>query len=258
MRKAILIMCLFVAALTSARSQTTDNYVVQIMEHKEIVYLYVNPLTYGQLSEIGKNTLIERETKELNVKHFYVINGHSGELWQKTNGSVKLVDSWNMDKPSSTLTPVHTPSKSRSLQHPWFFNISGAFGMAVPKSSPTTITFSGYGRIGCYLLNDRWDLALNGLIGYNKIVSISDNINEDFFNGSIGVDTRGYVLKGKAVNPFVGMGLSYASSNGESSFTIPVSVGMSIPILGKSCLDVCYQYNKVTKSAIIVGYTYMR
>lgn len=249
----MLIMCLFVAALINARSQTTDNYVVWVMEHKEIVYLYMNPLTYGQLSEIGKNALIERETKELNVKHIYVIIGHGGELWQKTNDMVKMIDSWDMDKPSLTLTPVHTSSKGRSLQHPWFFNISGAVGMNLPLEGKMSMNYNIYGRFGCYLLKGRWDLGLNLLLGYYKTAKES----KGSFSNSISVDSRVYILKGKAVNPFAGLGLGYAFGSGQSSFTIPVSAGMSIPITKNGFIDLCYQYNNVTKSSFIIGYTYM-
>ena len=252
MKKAILTLFLITTSVVAVMSQTTNNYVAHTVIHKDIVYLYMNPGEYGLLSEIGKNSLIKRETREINVKNVYVISGHNGELWQKEDGSVKMIDSWDMDKAETLLVSGKAPSTGRSLQRPWFFNISGAFGL-VKSDGVSTINIYGYGRIGCYLLKGRWDLALNGLFGYSKI----RGENEGTKSSSFGIDTRVYVLKGKAFNPFAGVGLAYSSSGGESSFTIPVSVGASIPIKGKGCIDVCYQYNKVTKSTIIVGYTHM-
>ena len=255
MKKVLLVLWLSISTVLNVMSQTSGNYVFYDEIHDNVLYLYMNPTEYSALSDTGKATLVKGEAKKHQVQTVYVICAYEGELWLMKNGSMQKTDSWDKNT-VSMLQGNKKVASGRSLEHPWFFNISGAFD--TPKSSLITFTVSGYGRIGCYLLNGRWDLALNCLIGYNKIVSITDNINEDIFNGSIGIDTRVNILKGKAVNPFAGLVLSYASSNGESSFTIPVSVGMSIPILGKSCLDVCYQYNKVTKSAIIVGYTYMR
>lgn len=238
--------------MTFAISQTTSNYVIRTEIHKGILYLYMDPVEYGRLSEIGKNTLIRTETREKDVKNVYVISGHTGELWQKTNELVKMVDSWDMDKAEALSVSGNPVSTGRSLQRPWFFNISGAWGF-VKSGGSTTINIYGYGRLGCYLLKGRWDLALNGLLGYSKI----RGENEGTKNSSFGIDSRVYILKGKAFNPFAGIGLAYSSSSGESSFTIPFSAGTSIPIKGNGCIDACYQYNKVTKSTIIVGYTHM-
>ena len=252
MKKAILTLFLIATCVISAMSQTVSNYVVHSEVQNDIMYLYMDPLEYERLSEIGKNTLVNRETKGNDVKSIYVISGHNGELWQNINGSVNMIDSWNMDKVEEFSVSGVASSTGRSLQRPWFFNISGALG-SVKSDGAIAMNIYGCGRVGCYLLKGRWDLAVNGLLGYSKI----RGSEEGFKSNSFGIDTRGYIMKGKAVNPFAGVGLAYSSSGGESSFTIPVSAGASIPIKGKGCVDACYQYNKITKSAIIVGYTHM-
>lgn len=253
MKKTILTLFLIVTGVAVAISQTTNNYVVKTVTQKDIVYLYMNPREYGLLSEIGKNALIKRETREINVKSVYVINGHNGELWQKEDdGMVTLVDSWDMDKAELVTAPNNKPTSGRSLQRPWFFNISGALGTA-KSNDVSTINVYGYSRLGCYLLKGRWDMAINGLLGFTK----TQNENKGSRISSFGLDTRVYILRGKAFNPYAGVGLAYSSNGGESSFTIPFSVGTSIPIKGKGCIDACYQYNKITKSTIIVGYTHM-
>lgn len=252
MKKAILILFVMAISVTSSMSQTTNHYVIQTEPHDDIMYIYMDPIEYGRLSEIGKNALIKRETRENDVKNVYVISGHNRELWQKTNGLVVMVDSWDMDTAESLLASGDSPSTGRSLQHPWFFNISGALG-SVKSEGSSTISVYGYSRLGCYLFKGRWDLALNGLLGYSKIIGK----NEGTKSSSFGIDTRVYILKGKVINPFAGVGLAYSSNGGESSLTIPVSAGASIPVSGKGCIDACYQYNKVTKSTIIVGFTHM-
>lgn len=252
MKKVILILFVIAISVTSSMSQTTNHYVIQKESYNDIMCIYMDPVEYGRLSEIGKNALIKKETKEIEVKNVYVISGHKSELWQKTNGSVVMVDSWDMDIAESLLTSGNTPTAGRSLQHPWFFNISGALG-SVKSEGSSTFNIYGYGRLGCYLFKGRWDLAINGLLGYSTIKGREEGTS----SSSFGIDTRVYILKGKAFNPFAGVGLAYSSSAGESSFTIPVSAGASIPVSGKGCIDVCYQYNKVTKSAFIVGFTRM-
>lgn len=252
MKKAILTLFLIATSVIAVMSQTTSDYVFRVVTHKDIVCIYMNPEEYGLLSEIGKNVLVKRETREISVKNVYVISGHNGELWQKEDGSVKMIDSWDMDKAEALSVSGNAPSTGRSLQRPWFFNISGAFGM-VKSDGAFSINLYGYGRVGCYLLKGRWDIAVNGLLGYSTTKGSTGGIK----SSSFGIDTRVYILKGKAINPFAGVGLAYSSSGGESSFTIPISAGASIPIKGKGCIDACYQYNKVTKSTIIVGYTHM-
>ena len=169
---------------------------------------------------------------------------------------MKMVDAWNKD----SVKPLPSKTKKqddqiRSLQHPWFFNISGALttGNVFDLYYNGAKTYNVYGRLGCYLLGGRWDLALSGIIGYNKPSKDATGT----YSNSIGVDTRVYMLQSKAINPFAGVGVAYASSNGESSVTIPISAGLSIPVAGKGCIDFCYQYNKVTKSAFVFGYTHM-
>lgn len=252
MKKAILILLLVASCATAAMSQATSNYVIHSEIQKDILYLYMNPIEYGQLSDIGKNKIIERETRKNVVRSAYVIIGHKGELWQKTDGAFVMVDSWDMDEAEALSVSSKKSSTGRSLERPWFFNISGAIG-TIKSESSLLINIYGYGRVGCYLYKGRWDLAINGLFGYSKIRGEKEGSK----SSSFGVDTRGYILKGKTVNPYAGVGLAYSSSGGESSVTIPISAGMSIPINGKGCIDACYQYNKVTRSTIIVGYTHM-
>lgn len=236
-------------------SQTTNTYVAQFKEQENILYLYMNPPEYKWLSDISKVALINKEATKHDAQMVYVIYAYKGELWQKINGTMTMIDSW--DKESvTTLQDQKQNASIRSIQHPWFFNLSGALNHVdggVTNDNPSRTFYNAYCRVGCYLLSGRWDFAINGNIGYSKTF----NEIKGSYSNSIGVDSRVYILKGKSVNPFAGIGLAYASSGNDSSVTVPLTAGLSIPVKGKGCIEFCYQYNKVTKSAIIAGYTYM-
>lgn len=251
MKRVLLIIWLIGTTVANTMSQITDGCVEKHEKQGKLLYLYMNPNEYKSLSGNSKMTLITEEATKHQVQAVYVVCDHEGELWQMADNSMKMIDSWDKDN----ATPFKVKKFFRSIEHPWFFNLSGAIGMSISPESKSNVisgTASGCGRIGCYLLKGRWDLALNGLVGYH----FGDENNGSYSN-SIGVDTRVYILKGKAINPFAGVGLAYAFGGGQSSFTIPISAGMSISVKRNGFIDLCYQYNNVTKSSFIIGYTYM-
>ena len=254
MKRILLTLWLAVFSISSVMSQI-NHYVIEKIERDSITYLYMNPKEYERLDDIGKAALLKAAANQYQASSICVVSAHNTELWLLDKGAMKMVDSWNKDsvKALSGNTKKQDNQK-RSLQHPWFFNISGSISTDnIFEEYQKTKTYNAYGRIGCYLLGGRWDFALSGIIGYCK----PSGQSKGYYNNSIGVDTRLYILKGKAVNPFAGVGVAYATNNGESSVTIPLSAGLSIPINGKGCIDFCYQYNKVTKSAFVFGYTHM-
>ena len=233
-----------------------NNYIIHVEKHDNVAYLYVNPQEYEKLEDINKNSLLKAAANQHQISSICVISAHNTELWLLDKGVMKKVDSWNKDSASALSSRTQKKDdQKRSLQHPWFFNISGALttGNVFDNKNGVAITYNAYCRFGCYLLGGRWDLALNGILGYSK----PSKEAKGSYSNSIGVDTRLYILKGKAVNPFAGVGVAYAFGDGEASVTIPLSAGLSIPISSKGCLDFSYQYNKVTKSAIVIGYTHM-
>lgn len=246
MKRILLIIWFIGATVANTMSQTTNECINKSLEQGNLLYLYMKPNEYKLLSDISKATIISKEVARHQVQGVYVVCDNESELWQKTDVSIRMIDAWDKNKTKRFL---------RSIEHPWFFNLSMAIGMSLSPESESNLfsmTASGFGRFGCYLLKERWDLALNGLIGYHI-----DDEDDGSFSSSVGVDTRVYILKGKAINPFAGIGVALATSNGEASFTIPLSAGLNIPVTGKGCIDFCYQYNKVTKSTFIIGYTYM-
>lgn len=254
MKRITLTIWLVVFSVASAMSQI-NHYILQAVERDNITYLYMNPQEYGRLGDVGKNALIKAAANQYKATYICVISAYNTELWLLDKDTMEMVDSWDKDSVLSISgNAKKNDDQKRSLQHPWFFNISGAISTDnFFEQYQRTSTYNAYGRIGCYLLGGRWDFAISGIIGYYK----APEQVKGTYNNSLGVDTRLYILKGKAVNPFAGVGVAYAFSDVESSVTIPLSAGLSIPVSSKGCLDFCYQYNKVTKSAIVIGYTYM-
>lgn len=257
MKRIVFTLLLIITTIINVMSQN-NHYIYKIVKRPniDVVYLYANPKTYDLLDDIGKAKMVQNVANQYHAASIYVICAHDAELWLPSGDTMKKVDSWNKDsvKHLSGKTKKQD-DQIRSLQHPWFFNISGALttGDVFDLYYNGAITYNAYGRLGCYLLSGRWDLALSGIIGYTK----PSKDEEGSYSYSAGLDTRVYILKGKTINPFAGVGVAYATSNGESSVTIPLSAGLSIPVAGRGCIDFCYQYNKVTKSAFVLGYTYM-
>lgn len=250
MKKILLTLGMVVIFVVNVMSQV-NHYVVSVETRDNMAYLYVDPKAYENLDDLGKVALLKATANQYHVSSFCVICSHVTELWQTFGDTIEMIDSWDKDN----TTPLKAKRFQRSIEHPWFFNLSGAVGMSISPESESNIlsgTVSGCGRIGCYILKGRWDLALNGLVGYN----ISDE-DDGSYSNSVGVDTRVYILKGKAINPFAGIGLAYAFGSDQSSYTIPISAGMSISVMQNGFIDLCYQYNNVTKSSFIIGYTYM-
>lgn len=252
MKQTLLIIFLISLSAINMMSQTTNTYVNKYERQGNLLYLYMNTNEYKSLSDDGKANLVTKEASKHQVQTVYVIYDYDGELWQMADNSMEMIDSWDKDH----ITLAKGKRFIRSIEHPWFFNISGAINYdagGIRGNNPSNVYFNAYGRSGCYLLKGRWDLGLNLLLGYNK----NSEESKGSFTGSISMDSRVYILKGKAVNPFAGLGFGYAFGSGQSSFTIPISAGMSISIKENGFIDLCYQYNNVTKSSIIVGYTYI-
>jgi len=255
MRKTMLIFGLIFMVLRSF-GQTDGSCVVHVEKHEKILYLYMNPQQYDKLPDTNKKSIIKTEAEKNSVKSVYVISEHRGELWNISYNFVNMVDSWNMNDALGSSNDNKTVR--RSLEHPWFINFSGSFSCSGPmvKEGNDYVNFNTYGRFGFFLLKNRWDLAVNCLIGYNKVLG-SQSENKGSFSNSIGFDTRVYFpLKQIKISPFVGLGMAYAFGGGNKSFTIPISVGINVP-LKKGCVDVCWQYDKVNKSMFVVGYTFM-
>lgn len=234
-------------------AQTKENPVVHVEKNGELLCVYMNSRDYDKLSELEKKSLVKSQANKYDATTIYVISSHRGELWQEnSSGNMTIVDTWNKNAVPVLQDNNYKQMPTRSLEHPWFFNVSGALGYNTPS-----IYFNLYGRYGFYLLKGKWDLAANCLIGYSKSIRPSDSGTKGSFSNSIGVDTRWYFpLKKTNINPFAGLGISYAFGGGNKSFTIPISAGVNIP-LWKGCLDACWQYDKVNKSIFMVGYTFI-
>lgn len=247
MKRIYLTLC-FVLSFLFSVAQTNENCVVHVEKNGSLLYVYMNPDDYEKLSEENKKVLVKTEADNNYATTVYVICAHKGELWQTTaEGVMCKVDSWDTNVANMLPDNDYKQMPTRSLKHPWFLNASGALSFNSPN-----FYFNLYGRCGFFLLKGRWDLAANLLIGYNKSKG-----SKGSFSNSIGVDSRVYFpIKRVNINPFVGVGMSFAFGGGNTSFVMPISVGLNVP-LWKGCLDACWQYDKANKNMIVIGYTFM-
>lgn len=255
MKRMILILLMIVMGVIEGVSQT-NHFVYHVDKQGNTAYAYMNTQEFVKLSDESRQLIIKMVANQNDAKSVCVVCGYEVELWQVEGDALKKIDSW--DKDALELLPNKNSNQDwgKRRRLPWFFNISGAlnyYSGGITSTEPSTLNYNAYGRLGCYLLKGRWDIGLNLVIGYNKLRGET----KGSYNNTFGIDTRVYILKGKAVNPFAGIGLAYAKGGDESSFTVPVTAGLSIPVNKRGCIDACYQYNKVTKSAFIVGYTFM-
>ena len=248
----------------STIAQNNDKRIVYVEKYDSVLYLYVNPDKYNKMSENNKKEMIKSEADKHSVKMINVINHHKIELWRIYYNDINLVDMWDTNNIDCQMQQKSAETNVvRSLNHPWFFNVSGSIAF-----KDKWFYANGYSRIGFYLLKGIWDLAVNYMIAYSKEMYNYDDYEvidchavyrplRSSSNSSFGVDTRVYFpFKKIRFNPFVGLGVSRSSASNNSAWTVPVSVGFSIPTK-KGCIDVNYQYDKVIEGTFVVGYTFM-
>lgn len=230
-----------------------ENYgVIHIEQNDGVVCLYMDPHVYKTMSEEAKKELIKSNANKYAVKIVNVINNHTVELWRVYYIGAMLVDSWDMNSTDSNMEKMKTTNNPvRSIEHPWFFNISGSM------SAINTVTINGYGRIGFFLMKGRWDMAVNGLVSCLKTSTTSDGDKTEY-SYSLGCDTRVYFpIKSIKTSPFIGLGVSKLFDNEENESTIiPMSLGVSIKTK-KGSIDITYQYEKTMSSVFVIGYTFM-
>ena len=243
----------------------TDDCVAYAENRDNVMFLFVIPNKYDKMLEKDKIDLIRKEVGKEPIRIVNIISAHYVELWRIYFNTITMVDSWNMDEIANKLqTESDDVTTIRNLKHPWFFNLSGS--LAYYDNDANMLHFNVYLRSGFYLLKSRWDLAVNYIYGYNKDVGLHQHVEgnhvvqdspNDSSSSSFGIDTRVYFpFKKIRFNPFVGLGVSRSSTSDNSAWTVPVSVGFSIPTR-KGCFDVNYQYNKVVEGIFVVGYTFM-
>jgi len=171
------------------------------------------------------------------------------ELWQKntTSGTVALIDSWDLN---ILYTPKTTSLKTlqKSDVHPWFFSFSlgGSF------NNEELLGLNLMSGIGFFLLEDRWNLALNGSLNADNSAAMAQ----------IGLSSKVYFpIKKYNISPYIGAGISYVSSStntdtdsySSSTLDTPAYVGVSW-FVGPGSLDFGFTIGKST--FFMVGYTF--
>jgi hypothetical protein len=179
----------------------------------------------------------------------YVSYGHKREIWGKdATQTVKLLDTLDMN--NSNLKEIMKESQ-RLIRHPWFFYFGG---QSMFTTENINIAFNVRG--GCFLLMNRWDVALSLAMNY----AYNNGDDNNIFHIPIGLASKYYfpmTVKKQRISPYLGIGIDYVldGNAGEEQINLSALAGVSWA-LGPGSLDVGIQYGKVSKFALTAGYTF--
>jgi len=170
-----------------------------------------------------KNAILELALKKWDGEMIFIHSGYKREIWRRNvnTGVVSLVGSWNLNDPE---IDKYLPKALQTTKfHTWFFYVGGQINF---NSEHYTLFLSA--RIGSFLLEDRWDLALSGSIsGANNNKNTTSAIE-------IGVLSKFYYpIKKYRISPYAGLGLSWVSTymRVDNSISFP-GMGGEIPGFG--------------------------
>lgn len=242
-------------AFRSDKLQEVSVYFIMAKSFDEKLNIIAKPEMYNRLTIQKKASLLDNLSSEYTKTSFIVRSGNICELWYKESsaGTLILLDSWNMSNPDlKRFAPV---AMERATKHPWFFN----FGGQTHANEEMVTDLSFQTRIGFFMLQDTWDLALSYNLGIQQkeveYTTYSDiNLNSRVY----------YPIKKYKLSPYLGAGLAYNISNTNTeedqiikttTFSIPVSFGVSW-LLGPGSVELGGQYSKSRGFSATIGYTF--
>lgn len=243
------------SAFRSDKLQEISMYFIMAKSFDEKLNIIAKPEIYNKLTIHKKASLLGNLSPEFTKNSFIVRSGNLCELWYKESslGTLILVDSWDMENPDlKRFAPVEM---ERATKHPWFFNFSGQ--THANEDLVTDLSFQT--RIGFFMLQDTWDLALSYNLGIQQEVEEYTTYSDINLNSRVYYPIRKYKL-----SPFLGAGLAYNISNKNTdedenikttSFSVPVSFGVSW-LLGPGSLELGGQYSKLRGFSATIGYTF--
>jgi len=210
---------------------------------------------YSSLSLEKKISVIEFILSEWKEKLVVVSYQYKRELWEKNaSNETVLLDSWDMN------TLAIQQKNERTLQttnvHPWFFY----FGMNNAFGSFDYLNISLSVRIGFYLLDNTWDLAVFCTAGTHHETRGSYS---EYTYLNTGIMSKVYFpIKKYKISPYIGTGISYITANtyynsansyDSSSWDFPVYTGISW-FVGPGSLDLGFQFGQ--NFTTMIGYTF--
>jgi hypothetical protein len=141
--------------------------------------------------------------------------GSKTELWgwNGVTGITELLDEWDQNLSYLAKMPDMPP------RLPWFFYVGDQFAI-----TSSMVNFSFNTRVGSFLLDNKWDCAATfsfGFIGYSG----SDNTSNSWSFGIMG--RRHFLIQNSTFSPNIGAQLMHTSSEGYSTNTLSLVLGIS-------------------------------
>ena len=211
---------------------------------------------YASLSLEKKTAVMEFVLSKWKKKLVVISYRYKRELWERDDSNTTvLLDSWDMN------TPAIQRKDDRTLQttnvHPWFVyvGVNSGFG----SYDYVNLGFSA--RVGFYLLDNTWDLAVFCTGGVNGEDREYTSYLNTYFN--TGIMSKVYFpIKKYKISPYLGAGISFIrahnindheSTYNSSSWNYPAYAGISW-FVGPGSLDLGLQFGK--NFATTIGYTF--
>jgi len=136
--------------------------------------------------------------------------------WNGETGNTELLYEW--DQNPSSLAKI--PNLSPSL--PWFLYVGDQLGIG-----NSTINLSINTRVGCFMLDNKWDGAATFSFGFMSSTN-NDAGSKPINSLSFGImGRRHFLIQNSKFNPNVGGQLMYTSTGGSSSASFSGVVGIS-------------------------------
>ena len=205
-----------------------------------------------------KTSIMQTILSEWNENLVIVRYQYKQEVWKKDNANtVNLLDRWDLNTPS-------LQTEQRTLQttnvHPWFFYLGFSETFDYDLNN---FNLNLNSRIGFFLLNNRWDLAVFCTGGMD-----ADSIRTSLLLHT-GIMSKVYFpIKKLKISPYIGAGISHITTciyndsgdygdkyfvNISNSWDIPVYTGISW-FVGPGSFDVGFQFGK--NFTTMIGYTF--
>lgn len=169
--------------------------------------------------------------------------GPQRELWGRNpeNGSMKIFDTWNVEKPVVVQTPVIIESKP----HPWFFYVGGLMQGDTEKN--LNLAFNS--RVGFFLLVNRWDLAATVTAGTSGNLDATATLYSN-----IGLMSRvHFPIRGLGLSPNIGAELSTSINDGFKNYSGAAVAGISW-FIGFGSIDIGVNIGNQVSS--MAGFTF--
>ena len=217
------------------QAELTDNGQLNLSAVEKYTFLPVEQkkAIMGQITSAWRDSLV--------LVHY----GSKSELWgwNAATGNTRMLDEW--DRAASQAIKLPAVNVQKTSKHPLFYY----FGAQIMGDSQKNINLSFNGRLGFFLLMNRWDLATTVSTGRS---GNADATSSGWSN--VGVMTRlHFPIKKSGIIPNIGGELTIASF-GKTSPALTPSLVLGVSwFVGIGRLDIGVKIGDVTSG--IGGYT---